>query len=124
MPLLFNTSHHLRYARCFSCLNYSAAYTLAPASPNHAFFRLSQRKRNPRLAISQEEEDARIYADLAENLKTAYPATAEIFRSIVSEEEGPRHRLIDAIVPVSANTFRSFAGRMSAASCVAVPFGS
>ncbi len=47
------------------------------------------------LAISQEEEDARIYADLAENLKTAYPATADIFRSMVSEEEGHRHRLIE-----------------------------
>jgi rubrerythrin len=47
------------------------------------------------LAISQEEEDARIYADLAENLKTTYPATADIFRGMVAEEEGHRHRLIE-----------------------------
>lgn len=47
------------------------------------------------LAISQEEEDARIYADLAENLKTDYPATAEIFRAMVSEEEDHRRRLIE-----------------------------
>lgn len=48
------------------------------------------------LAISQEEEDARIYADLAENLKTDYPATAEIFRAMVSEEEDHRRRLIES----------------------------
>jgi rubrerythrin len=47
------------------------------------------------LAISQEEEDARIYADLAENLKTDYPATAEIFRGMVTEEEDHRRRLIE-----------------------------
>jgi rubrerythrin len=48
------------------------------------------------LAISQEEEDARIYADLAEKLKTDYPATADIFRVMVTEEEGHRHRLIES----------------------------
>src|SRR6186997_750217 len=47
------------------------------------------------LAISQEEEDARIYADLAENLKADYPATAEIFRGMVGEEEDHRRRLIE-----------------------------
>lgn len=47
------------------------------------------------LAISQEEEDARIYADLAENLKAEYPATSEIFRSMIAEEEGHRRRLIE-----------------------------
>ncbi|HEX5472816.1 MAG TPA: ferritin family protein [Lacipirellulaceae bacterium] len=47
------------------------------------------------LAISQEEEDARIYADLAENLKADYPATSEIFRVMVGEEEEHRRRLIE-----------------------------
>jgi erythrin-vacuolar iron transport family protein len=47
------------------------------------------------LAISQEEEDARIYADLAENLKADYPATAEIFRGMVAQEEDHRRRLIE-----------------------------
>jgi rubrerythrin len=47
------------------------------------------------LAISQEEEDARIYADLAENLKADYPATAEIFRGMVTQEEDHRRRLIE-----------------------------
>jgi rubrerythrin len=47
------------------------------------------------LAISQEEEDARIYADLAENLNTDYPATAEIFRGMAVQEEDHRRRLIE-----------------------------
>jgi rubrerythrin len=47
------------------------------------------------LAISQEEEDARIYADLAENLKSTYPATAEIFLGMVTQEEDHRRRLIE-----------------------------
>ncbi len=47
------------------------------------------------LAISQEEEDAHIYADLAENLKTDYPATSEIFHRMVGEENEHRRRLIE-----------------------------
>jgi rubrerythrin len=47
------------------------------------------------LAISQEEEDARIYADLAEKLKADYPATADIFHAMVAEEEDHRRRLIE-----------------------------
>src|SRR4051812_33985872 len=47
------------------------------------------------LAIGQEEEDSRIYADIAEGLKTDYPATSEIFSRMQSEEDGHRRRLID-----------------------------
>jgi erythrin-vacuolar iron transport family protein len=47
------------------------------------------------LAISQEEEDARIYADLAENLKADYPTTADIFRTMIAEEDDHRRRLIE-----------------------------
>jgi erythrin-vacuolar iron transport family protein len=47
------------------------------------------------LAISQEEEDARIYADLAENLKGDYPATSDIFGGMVAQEEDHRRRLIE-----------------------------
>jgi rubrerythrin len=46
------------------------------------------------LAISQEEEDARIYADLAVALR-AHPDLAEQFRKLQSEEDDHRHRLID-----------------------------
>jgi rubrerythrin len=47
------------------------------------------------LAISQEEEDARIYENFAEGLKETYPAQAEQFRKMRAEEDGHRHRLID-----------------------------
>ncbi len=47
------------------------------------------------LAISLEEEDARIYDDLAEGLKATYPAQAEQFKEMRAEEDGHRHRLLD-----------------------------
>jgi erythrin-vacuolar iron transport family protein len=45
------------------------------------------------LAISLEEEDARVYADFAEGLKETFPATAEIFEGMRKEEVGHRERL-------------------------------
>jgi erythrin-vacuolar iron transport family protein len=47
------------------------------------------------LAISLEEEDARIYADLADGLKDRHPAQADQFRAMRAEEDGHRHRLLD-----------------------------
>src|ERR1700738_4060121 len=47
------------------------------------------------LAIALEEEDARIYGDFAEGLKTDYPATAAILNEMRAEEDGHRHRLIE-----------------------------
>jgi rubrerythrin len=47
------------------------------------------------LAISLEEEDARIYDDFAEGLQADYPATAEELRQMRAEEDGHRHRLIE-----------------------------
>src|SRR6266851_7591954 len=47
------------------------------------------------LAISLEEEDARIYGDFAEGLKADYPATAAILIEMRAEEDGHRHRLIE-----------------------------
>jgi erythrin-vacuolar iron transport family protein len=47
------------------------------------------------LAISLEEEDARIYADFAEGLKDTHPSFAEQFRQMRAEEDGHRHRLLD-----------------------------
>jgi len=47
------------------------------------------------LAIGQEEEDARIYADIAENLKTDYPATSQVFKKMQAEEDEHRRRLIE-----------------------------
>jgi rubrerythrin len=47
------------------------------------------------LAISQEEEDGRIYADFADGLREHYPATAEALERMRDEESGHRHRLLD-----------------------------
>jgi erythrin-vacuolar iron transport family protein len=46
------------------------------------------------LAIALEEEDARVYADLADGLKDRHPAEAERFRRLRAEEDGHRHRLL------------------------------
>jgi rubrerythrin len=47
------------------------------------------------LAVSLEEEDARIYGEFAEGLKADYPATAAVLNEMRAEEDGHRHRLIE-----------------------------
>ena len=47
------------------------------------------------LAISQEEEDARIYDDFADGLRQNYPEQAEKFIEMRQDEDGHRHRLLD-----------------------------
>jgi rubrerythrin len=47
------------------------------------------------LAISAEEEDARIYADYAEGLKVDYPASAKVFNEMAAEENEHRRQLIE-----------------------------
>ena len=47
------------------------------------------------LAIQTEEEDGRIYADLAQRIGKDYPATAESLEAMRAEEDGHRHRLIE-----------------------------
>src|SRR6266852_3258904 len=47
------------------------------------------------LAISLEEEDARIYDDFAEGLKADYPYQADRFREMRADEDGHRHRLLE-----------------------------
>src|SRR5437867_13300509 len=47
------------------------------------------------LAITAEEEDARIYRDFAESPRADFPATAELFTRMAEEEDGHRHRLIE-----------------------------
>jgi rubrerythrin len=46
------------------------------------------------LAISQEEEDARIYDDFADGLRPNYPEQAAKFSGMSREEDGHRHRLL------------------------------
>ena len=47
------------------------------------------------LAIQAEEEDGRIYADLAERIGADYPDTAKSLMAMHDEENGHRHRLIE-----------------------------
>src|ERR1051325_1057156 len=47
------------------------------------------------LAISLEEEDARIYDDFAEGLEPNYPEQAKKFRELRRDEDGHRHRLLE-----------------------------
>ena len=47
------------------------------------------------LAISSEEDDARIYRMFAQRLREDYPATAKIFEGMAVEEDGHRQMLID-----------------------------
>src|SRR5258705_11107655 len=48
------------------------------------------------LAISSEEDDARIYAMYAERLRTEFPASAAVFDGMALEENEHRRRLIEA----------------------------
>lgn len=48
------------------------------------------------LAISSEEDDARIYRGYAERLRADYPATARMFDGMAEEEDDHRARLIAA----------------------------
>jgi rubrerythrin len=47
------------------------------------------------LAIGAEEEDGRIYNDLAERLREDFPASAKVFKAMAAEESEHRHRLLD-----------------------------
>jgi len=47
------------------------------------------------LAITNEEEDGRVYADFAEALHETYPESAKVFTDMAHEEDEHRRRLID-----------------------------
>src|ERR1700758_4359701 len=47
------------------------------------------------LAIALEEEDERVYADIAEGLRQDYPASAAMFEGMREEESSHRRRLIE-----------------------------
>lgn len=47
------------------------------------------------LAISSEEEDARIYMAFAEDLRERYPASAKVFEEMAEEEVSHRHLLLE-----------------------------
>ena len=68
------------------------------------------------LAISLEEEHARIYADYADGLKENFPASAKVFTEMAEEENEHRRRLIelfrqkfgDHILLIRRNDVRGF----------------
>jgi rubrerythrin len=47
------------------------------------------------LAIGGEEEDGRVYRDMAERVREAFPDTAALFTDMAGEEDEHRRRLID-----------------------------
>jgi rubrerythrin len=47
------------------------------------------------LAISSEEDDARIYGDVAEGLRSDFPATSNVFRGMQQEESDHRRQLTE-----------------------------
>jgi rubrerythrin len=47
------------------------------------------------LAISSEEEDGRVYADFAHDLREEYPGSAHMFADMATEENEHRRKLID-----------------------------
>src|SRR4051812_5495273 len=50
------------------------------------------------LAIANEEEDGRIYADYAIALREDYPSSAKVFEAMAAEENEHRRRLLDMYV--------------------------
>ena len=47
------------------------------------------------LAITNEEEDARIYLNFASKLRPLYPGSAKVFEEMATEEQDHRHRLLE-----------------------------
>jgi hypothetical protein len=64
------------------------------------------------LAISLEEEDARIYADFAAGLKENYPATADTLNEIARRRTDTGIGCLRSISKNSANIFRSSGATM------------
>jgi len=75
------------------------------------------------LAITSEEEDGRIYGAFADALRESYPATAEMFEEMRTEEAGHRDRLLALFRQRFGDHIPRFAEKTSGASCNAVRFG-
>lgn len=71
------------------------------------------------LAIANEEEDGRIYAEFGDALRESYPATADMFEEMRQEEVGHRDRLLalfrqrfgEQIPPIRREDVRGFLKR-------------
>jgi rubrerythrin len=58
------------------------------------------------LAIANEEEDGRIYLDIAEGLRTDYPGSANVFTEMAGEEASIAAACWTSIAQNSASTSR------------------
>ncbi len=67
---------------------------LSPLASRRRFHELSEQEVLA-LAISSEEDDARIYRSYAQRLQADYPATAAVFTGMAAEEDGHRRQLIE-----------------------------
>jgi rubrerythrin len=71
------------------------------------------------LAVSAEEEDGAIYAEIATKLKPNYPHSAAVFEGMAAEEDGHRQRLLDLyvakygprLIPIRREHVRGFLSR-------------
>tara|TARA_R110002051_G_scaffold1008_12_gene5069 strand:- start:21554 stop:22531 length:978 start_codon:yes stop_codon:yes gene_type:complete len=68
---------------------------MIPGFANRRRFRDLTEQEILALAISSEEDDARIYRSYAEILREKYPASAAVFDGMAVEEDDHRRRLID-----------------------------
>jgi len=78
-------------------MNLTSLFAMPGLSRNPAtleFSKLSEQQLLA-LAISLEEDDARIYTQYAQALHKDYPDTAALFRGMAAEENTHRHRLLD-----------------------------
>jgi rubrerythrin len=65
------------------------------ATPNRRRFSDLSEQEVLALAISSEEDDARIYRTYAQDLRADYPASAAVFDGMAAEEDSHRQQLID-----------------------------
>ena len=92
-------------------------FTLWPDS-RRDFATLSEREILS-LAIAAEEEDGRIYSELATRLGETYPGTAALLEAMAAEEDTHRRRLLDLyvdrfgkrLVPIRREHVRGFLTR-------------
>ena len=68
---------------------------MIPGIPSRRRFKDLTEQEILALAISNEEDDARIYRQYAERLRKEYPNSAKVFDGMAEEEDEHRRRLID-----------------------------
>ncbi|HHL20286.1 MAG TPA: rubrerythrin family protein [Aliiroseovarius sp.] len=68
---------------------------MIPGIPSRRRFKDLSEQEILALAISNEEDDARIYRQYAERLRKDYPNSAKVFDGMAEEEDEHRRRLID-----------------------------